>query len=40
MSEQPSLFGRKLRADIEIENELWEAATDLRGNRLIRTLCN
>ncbi|NBB75221.1 MAG: N-6 DNA methylase [Bacteroidetes bacterium] len=32
MSEQPSLFGRKLRADIEIENELWEAAVDLRGN--------
>jgi type I restriction enzyme M protein len=32
MSEQPSLFGRKLRADIEIENELWEAAVGLRGN--------
>jgi type I restriction enzyme M protein len=32
MSEQQQLFGRKLRADLEVENELWEAAVDLRGN--------
>ena len=32
MSEQKQLFGRKLRADIEIEDELWEAAVGLRGN--------
>ena len=32
MSEQTSLFGRKLRADLEVEDELWEAAVDLRGN--------
>ena len=31
MSEQQSLFGRKLHADLEIEDELWEAAKDLRG---------
>ena len=31
MSEQQSLFGRKLHADLEIEDELWEAAEDLRG---------
>ncbi len=31
MSEQQSLFGRKLHADLEIEDELWEAAVDLRG---------
>ena len=31
MSEQQHLFGRKLRADIEIEDELWEAAVNLRG---------
>ena len=32
MSEQPTLFGRKLRADLEIESELWETAVKLRGN--------
>ena len=32
MSEQKSLFGRKLHADLEVEDELWEAAVDLRGN--------
>ena len=31
MSEQQQLFGRKHRADIEIEDELWEAAVNLRG---------
>jgi type I restriction enzyme M protein len=31
MSEQQSLFGKKLHADLEIEDELWEAAEDLRG---------
>ncbi len=31
MSEQQNLFGRKLHADLEIEDELWEAAVDLRG---------
>ena len=32
MSEQKQLFGRKLHADLEIEDELWEAAVNLRGN--------
>jgi len=31
MSEKQSLFGRKLHADLEIEDELWDAAKDLRG---------
>lgn len=32
MPDQNELFGRKLRADLEIEDELWEAAVDMRGN--------